>query len=67
MINEVELDYIEDDAEIQWVEIYNNGAEEVDLSGWAIMSSDDRSRKEFIDEETLLSPGDFYLMHFSEK
>jgi len=31
------------------------------------MSSDDRSRKEFIDEETLLSPGDFYLMHFSEK
>ncbi|MFZ3093256.1 MAG: lamin tail domain-containing protein [Methanothrix sp.] len=45
VINEVELDYIEDDAEIQWVEIYNNGAEEVDLSGWAIMSSDDRSRK----------------------
>ncbi|MFZ3112981.1 hypothetical protein [Methanothrix sp.] len=42
MINEVELDYIEDDAEIQWVEI---GGEEVDLSGWAIMSSDDRSRK----------------------
>lgn len=67
VINEVELDYIEDDAEIQWVEIYNNGEEEVDVSGWAIMSSDDRSRKEFIDEGTLLSPGDFYLMYFGEK
>ena len=67
VINEVELDYIEDDAEIQWVEIYNNGEEEVDVSGWAIMSSDDRSRKEFIDEGTILSPGDFYLMYFGEK
>jgi hypothetical protein len=52
---------------IQWVEIYNNGGEEVDMSGWAIMSSDDLSRKEFIDEGTILSPGDFYLMYFGEK
>lgn len=38
MINEVELDYLEDDVEVQWVELYNSGPGEVDVSGWAIIS-----------------------------
>lgn len=66
VINEVELDYLEDDVEVQWVELYNSGPIDVDISGWAIMSRDDR-RKEFVPEGTVIAPDGFLLISFSEK
>ncbi len=67
VINEVELDYLEDDVEVQWVELYNSDSNEVDVSGWAVMSRDDTSRKEFVPEGTVIPPDGFYLMNFGEK
>lgn len=54
MINEVELDYLEDDVEVQWVELYNSGPGEVDVSGWAIISRDDLPRKELVPDGTVI-------------
>lgn len=67
VINEVELDYLEDDVEVQWVELYNSDSNEVDVSGWAVMSRDDTSRKEFVPEGTTIPADGFYLMNFGEK
>ena len=67
VINEVELDYLEDDEEVQWIELYNSGPIEVDISGWAVMSRDDRSRKEFVPDGTVIPPDGFFLISFSEK
>ena len=67
VINEVELDYLENDVEVQWVELYNDGPAEVDVSGWAIISRDDRSRKEFVPEGTVIPADGFYQLSFSEK
>ena len=67
MVNEVELDYLEDDVEVQWVELYNSGPGEVDVSGWAIISRDDLPRKELVPDGTVIPPGGFYQLSFSEK
>lgn len=67
MINEVELDYLEDDVEVQWVELYNDGPGEVDVGGWAIISRDDRSRKEFVSDGTVIPADGYYQLSFNEK
>jgi len=67
VINEVELDYLEDDVEVQWVELYNTGPGEVDVGGWAIISRDDRSRKEFVPDGTVIPADGFYQLSFGEK
>lgn len=67
VINEVELDYLEDDVEVQWVELYNDGPGEIDVGGWAIISRDDRSRKEFVPDGTIIPADGFYQLSFSEK
>lgn len=67
VVNEVELDYLENDVEVQWVELYNDGPAEIDVSGWAIISRDDQSRKESVPDGTVIPPGGFYQLSFSEK
>lgn len=67
VINEAELDYLEDDIEAQWIELYNTGPVDTDISGWAVILRDDRSKKEFVSDGTVLPPGGFYVMIFSEK
>jgi uncharacterized repeat protein (TIGR01451 family) len=59
VINEVELHPIGEYE--QWVELYNTGDEELDISGWSISPLSNPSRELFIDLNDF-PPGDFYVI-----
>jgi hypothetical protein len=63
VINEVELNPPEDDE--QWVELYNSGDNDVDISGWSITPLSNPSKEEFIGFENI-SAKEFYMLSFED-
>lgn len=68
VLNEIESNGDDND----WVEIYNNGTEAIDISGWYIFDDDPVGHKADVtpvSEGTVLEPGAFYVFegnsHFS--
>lgn len=60
VINEVELDPYGNTAP-QWIELYNTGDAEVDISSWSIVPLSDKSIEYFIDLITIPAKG-FYVL-----
>jgi hypothetical protein len=68
VINEIELDPSTDDPNveiIQWIELYNGGNEDVDISGFAVFSFSNRSKDIIIDEGTIISAKSFFVVSSS--
>jgi uncharacterized repeat protein (TIGR01451 family) len=61
VINEVELDSPGEDT--QWVELYNTGDTDVDITGWSITPMSDPTRETFIGFENISAKG-FYVLTF---
>ncbi|HNX40580.1 MAG TPA: lamin tail domain-containing protein, partial [Methanothrix sp.] len=67
VINEMELDDLADSLELQWIELYNSGNDDVDISGWAVMPNDDRSKKEVVFEGAVIPPKGFFVIGFLDE
>jgi len=63
IINEVEMNPIEGENGKEWVELYNNGEENTDLSGWKIY--DNIGSRYTIPNGTIIEVNDFYIIEFS--
>jgi uncharacterized repeat protein (TIGR01451 family) len=63
VINEVELN-LPEQAE-QWVELYNSGDNDIDISGWSISPRSDPTKEEFIDLDNI-SAKEFYVLSFED-
>ena len=61
VINEVELDSPGEDP--QWVELYNTGDNDVDITGWSITPLSDPTKETFIGFENISAKG-FYVLTF---
>ena len=67
VINEVESDG--EDPVSDWVEIYNAGSSDVDISGWYVYDNDPVGHASDItpvEEETVLAPGDLYTFEINK-
>lgn len=67
VINEVELNDLQGAPEMQWIELYNSGNDDVDISGWYVVPNDDRLKKEFILDGTVIAPKGFYVIGFYQE
>ena len=63
VINEVELDSPGEDD--QWVELYNTGDSDVDITGWSITPLSDPTKETFIGFESISAKG-FYVLTFAD-
>ncbi|MEM2097953.1 MAG: lamin tail domain-containing protein [Methanothrix sp.] len=59
VINEVEINPIEDGE--QWVELYNSGDEDVDVSGWSVTPLSNPENQQIIDD-AIIPAGGFYVL-----
>lgn len=63
VINEVEL--VSPEQSEQWVELYNSGRDNIDISGWSIVPQSDLAEEEFIDFGNISAKG-FYVLSFED-
>lgn len=63
LINEILPNPAGKDADGEWIEILNDGAEAVSLAGWRIK---DASGKTFIFKNKTLSPGEYFILDYRD-
>ncbi|MBU0894456.1 MAG: lamin tail domain-containing protein [Nanoarchaeota archaeon] len=64
-INEIELNPLEGKEGIEWVELYNEGSENVDISGWEIYDGLVSEKKRFtIADGTIINSENYYIIEF---
>ena len=62
IINEFESNPAGSDNGAEWVELLNNTSEEIDLNGYTLIASSDRSKKRMTLSGSI-APGEFLLIH----
>ncbi len=60
VINEIMYDPLEDEPE--WIEIYNTGVDDINISGWAISDSDTADKRFFIDTKLKIPHGGYAVI-----
>jgi len=65
VINEVGLDAQEDYVS-QWIELYNTGDTDVDISSWSVVPLSDRTKVEFIDITNISAKG-FHVLEVEDE
>ncbi len=65
-INEIEANPEGGTSNVEWVEIYNEGSESVDISGWSLYDglASEKKRFTFL-PDTIIAPKDFFIVEFS--
>lgn len=62
VINEIMIDPVGADEGYEWIELYNNSDEAVDLSGWKIQSAGTSFITNYTISDYIISPYDFLLI-----
>ncbi|MDP8232725.1 MAG: lamin tail domain-containing protein, partial [Candidatus Zophobacter franzmannii] len=62
VINEICYDPISSDEGYEWIELYNNGSEEINLIGWQILSGGDEFVHDYTFPAILIRPGRYILI-----
>jgi len=62
-INEVEMNPLGGSAEKEWIELYNDENESINMSGWTI--NDSIKKRYTIQNETIIQPEDYYVIELS--
>jgi len=66
-INEVEMNPLGGSTEKEWIEIYNNETEEVDISNWTIYDGLSSPKKIYtFPNETKINAGEFYIAEINK-
>lgn len=62
VISEVYYDTIGTDSVEEWIELYNNHVEAVDISGWKLVDNNGSGSTYTIPASTVLNPGDYFTV-----
>ena len=69
-INEVEINPIDGSSGKEWVELYNNGESDIDLSGWevweGVYGSSGPRKIQSIQNNTIIQEKEFYIVEWSK-
>ena len=63
LINEIMVNPFGKDNEGEWIELYNNNSNTIDLSGWYLDDADGASRPFRIPDNTHIGSGNFLVIH----
>ncbi|KKR33169.1 MAG: Polymorphic membrane protein, partial [Candidatus Falkowbacteria bacterium GW2011_GWF2_39_8] len=66
LINEIMPNSLGEDADQEWIELYNRGKEMVDLLGWSLDDKEGESKGYRFAESTQIKAGSYYILEQAE-